>query len=87
MGGFNKTSFSTEATEISGDNAAEFFRYDHTPIRFATGRSLAANFEYATAIPFDMDNSGSDDPANWISPETIQERLKQLGINFWMTAS
>ena len=85
--GFNKTSFSTEATEVTGDNAEEFFRYDHTPILFTDGHCLAVNFEYATAIPFDMDNSGSDVPADWVSPEEIQERLKQLGINFWMAAS
>ena len=86
-GGFNKTSFSTEATEITGDNAEEFFRYDHTPIWFADGHCLSANFEHSTAIPFNMDNSVSDAPADWVSPEEIQERLKQLGINFWMAAS
>jgi len=68
-------------------NAAEIFKSDHAPISFHGGRSKGENFEYATAIPFDIDNSHSDNPADWVKPKDIARRLQKLGINFWMVAS
>ena len=50
------------------------------------GHCLGENFVYALSIPFDIDNS-SDNPEDWIIPEAIASRLKELGINFWMVAS
>ena len=91
-GAFN-TSFAPVQTEITADNAMDFFRYDHTPIKFSGGHCKGENFEYATAVPFDMDNDDADNPekwdnpTNWVSPDTIANRLKALGIIFWMAAS
>ena len=92
-GGLTNTSFSTEPTEITPINAWNFFHDDHTPIRFKNGHSLSGNFEYAWAIPFDIDNDDSnlpeewDNPANWTLPHEISRRLKEFGINYWMVAS
>jgi hypothetical protein len=63
------------------------FCRDHTPIAFKGGVCRGENFGYAMAIPFDIDNSDSDDPLDWISPESIIGRLEQFGINFWIVAS
>ena len=82
----NKT-FTILPMAVTQFNAKGFFRYDHTPISFKNGESLGENFDYATAVPFDVDNSDSDNPVEWISPDDIIGQLKQLGINFWMTAS
>lgn len=86
-GGRTNTSFSTTPTEITEGNAAEVFRYDHTPISFKNGCCLGANFEYATAIVFDIDNSHSDNPADWVHQDEITSRLKKLGFNYWIVAS
>ena len=51
------------------------------------GHCLGDNFEYATAIIADCDNSDSDDPADWIYPEDIARQLKKLGVKFLMVAS
>ena len=83
----NNTSFATEPAIISYENAWDLFRYDHTTISFNGGRCHGDNFAYATAIPFDIDNSHSDNPEDWITPEQLQERLQQLGIIYWMVAS
>ena len=64
-----------------------FFRYDHTSICFKDGHSKGDNFGYATTIPFDIDNSHSDNPEDWITPDAIASRLKGLGISFWMAGS
>jgi len=81
------TSFATEPTTITYDNAGDLFRYDHTPIKFRGGHPLGDNYEYATAIPFDIDNSHSDNPDDWMSPEKMYEWLKELGLIYWMAAS
>jgi len=80
-------SFSTEATEITADNAKDFFRYDHTPILFNGGECNEDNFEYATAIPLVFTNSNSGDPGKWIRPTKIEEQLKEHGLNYWIYAS
>jgi len=81
------TSFSTEPTAITDQNADDFFKFDHTPIRFTNGHSLGANFEFATAIPFDMDNSHSDNPNEWTHPEKMDTWLQERGLNYWIAAS
>jgi|GEM_PF-172126 len=83
----NNTSFETEATVITEDNTKASFRYDHTLIKFRNGQCLKKNFEHAMAIQFDIDNSGSDTPTEWVSPDEIASRLKQLCFNFWIVAS
>jgi len=87
VGGEDKTGFSRIGTIITAAVALDFFRYDHTPICFKDSRSHGKNFKYAWAIPFDIDNSHSDNPEDWITPEAIQEKLEQLDINYWMCAS
>ena len=86
-GGTKNTLFSTTATEITEANASEFFRFDHTPILFKGGYCKGENFEYATCVPFDIDNSHSDNPDDWISPEDVQQQLQHRGINYWMVSS
>jgi hypothetical protein len=87
VGGLRNTAFSVTPTEITEANASEVFRYDHTPILFKEGHSLGENFEHAVAIPFDIDNSHSDNPADWVTPDDIARKLKELGINYLIVAS
>ena len=87
VGKENNTAFSTEPTVITGENAKAFFHDDHTPILFKGGHCLSANFVYAMAIPCDIDNSHSDNPADWVIPEAMASRLQEHGINYWMAAS
>lgn len=86
-GGLANTLFLTTPTEITEANAEEFFRYDHTPILFKGGYCLGTNYECATCIVFDIDNSNSDTPVDWILPDKVASRLKELGINFWISTS
>jgi hypothetical protein len=87
VGEASNTTFSITPTEITEADAMDFFRYDHTPILFTGGHSKGENFEYATAIPFDIDNSHSDNPADWVYPEEIVRRLQAFGINYRIVAS
>jgi len=87
VGGLRNTAFSTTPTQVTEANASEVFCYDHTTILFRDGRCLGANFEYATAIPFDIDNSHSDNPEDWVTTKNIARRLKEFGINYYMVAS
>jgi len=86
-GGETNTSFSIEPTAITEENAEAFFRYDHTMIKFRGGHCKGENFEYATAIAFDIDNSHSDNPADWTYPDDIARQLKKFGVKFLMSAS
>jgi len=87
IGGLTNTSFTTEPTKMTTRNAGEFFRYDHTPIKFTDGHSIGDNFEYATAIPLDIDNSHSDNTSEWMYPEDFEKLLQERGLNYWMSAS
>jgi len=87
VGSEGNTGFETTPTEITEDNVLEVLHYDHTPILFKGGYSHSANFEYAVCIVFDIDNSHSDNPDDWITPEEIARRLKSLGINHWIVPS
>jgi len=86
-GGQHNTSFSCEPTEITEANAEAFFRRDHTTIQFEGGYGKGDNFVHATAIPFDIDNSHSDNPDDWVQPDDIANRLMEMGINFVIVAS
>jgi len=81
-GGQYNTSFSVEPTEITSENAKAFFRYDHTPIKFKGGHCKGENFEYTVAIPFDIDNSHSDNPVDWVTPEAMAMWLRHLPTLF-----
>jgi len=87
VGMLKNTSFSTTPTEITEANASEFFRHDHSPIQFANGHSKGENFELATAIPFDVDNSHSDNSDDWIGADEMYELLQQFGINCYIVSS
>ena len=87
IGALRNTAFSTTPKEVTEANATEIFRYDHSPILFEGGHCLGTNFVYATCIPFDIDNSKSDNPADWITSKEISHRLKELGINHLIVAS
>jgi len=87
VGGANKTSFATEPTEITTRDAAHFFAHDHTTIKFTGGYSDGDNFEYATAIPLDIDNSHSDNTNEWIHLEDFEKLLQERGLNYWVAAS
>jgi len=47
-----QATYSTEATVVTPDS--DFFRFDHTPIRFKNGLCAGKNFDYATAVVFDI---------------------------------
>ena len=81
------TSFAKVPTLVSEAQALNFFRHDHTPISFKGGHSHGDNFWYARAIPFDIDNSHSDNPEDWITPEAMRGQLEELDINYCMVAS
>jgi len=87
VGGTTNTSFDTEPTEITTRNAGEFFQFDHTPILFTDGHATGDNFEYTSSIPLDIDNSSSDNPAEWVHPEDFEKLLQELGLNYWLATS
>ena len=87
VGGTTQTSFATEPTEMTIRNAGNFFQFDHTPIKFTDGHASGDNFEYALAILLDIDNSHSDNPAEWIHQEDMEKLLQELGLNYWIVAS
>ena len=86
-GAEKNTAFSVEPTHITETNAGEFFKLDHAPILFKGGYRKSENFEYASCIVFDIDNSHSDNPDDWITPDKLACRLQSLGINYWIAAS
>ena len=86
-GGTTNTSFATEPTDITTRNAGEFFRYDHTPIKFTDGHAIGDNFEYALAILLDIDNSHSDNANDWIDRDDMEKLLQEHGLNYWIVAS
>ena len=79
--------FTVSPTAIHQGNAKSNFQYDHTTICFKEGRNRDENFEYATTIPFDIDNSHSDSPEDWITPDDVKADLEQRDISFWMYPS
>jgi hypothetical protein len=87
VGGMTNTSFATEPTEITTRNAGEFFQSDHSTIKFTDGHATGDNFEYASAVPLDIDNIHSDNTSDWVHPEDMEKLLQERGLNYWLAAS
>ena len=77
-----KSSFSTIPTDITSANASKFFQHGYTPILFKNGDAKCNNFEYATAIPFIVDNLHCTSHKDWVLPDGIGGLLKAFGIRF-----
>ena len=81
------TSFATEPIVVYDGNAAEFFQHDHTPIKFKNGKRHGDNFEYATAIVADIDNTHSETMNDWSTIDDISAKLKEFGIKHLIVTS
>ena len=88
IGNAKNKSFATEPTAISTmEIANDSFRYDHSPIKFKDGQRHGDNYELAWAAVFDIDNSHSDNPNDWVTREQVSARLKTMELNHWIIAS
>ncbi len=86
-GGRKNALFSTTPKEITEDNVLKLLRFDHTTIRFKGGRCMSKYFEYATAIPFSIDNNHSESQTKWVYPNQISNYLHKFGINHLIVES
>ena len=49
--------------------------YDHVCAQYADGIRKEANFQFSDVLPMDCDNDHSDNPNDWLTPETLAQRL------------
>ncbi len=64
--------------EVVATNAGELSKaigYDHVCARFKDRYRCTDNFEMSTCLMMDCDNDHSDNPENWITPETMLQKL------------
>ena len=59
--------------------------YDHVDAEYRNNTRSEANFILADALTLDCDNDHSDDPEEWITPESIADALND--VNFAITFS
>ncbi len=59
--------------------------YDHVDAEYGNNTRSEANFILADALTLDCDNDHSDDPEEWITPESIADALND--VNFAITFS
>ena len=62
-------------------DSAEAFRkaaeYDYVAAEYADGRRKIENFVSSDIYAFDVDNTHSDDPSEWITPEAVRSRFPE----------
>ena len=54
--------------------------YDHVCAQYADGIRKEANFQFSDVLPMDCDNDHSDNPNDWLTPETLAQRLPAVAI-------
>lgn len=58
---------------------------DHTSILFESGKRSSSNFVKADCVILDVDNSRSENPAEWIEPEHIEKKFP--GVRYAINTS
>ena len=56
---------------LDREQLREALQYDYTPVKFQQNYRHSANFIHATAVGFDIDNDGSDNEEEWVTPEDL----------------
>ena len=59
-------------------------RFDHVAAEYAAGRRSSSSFVSSNCLVMDVDNSHSDEPADWVTPQSLAEQVP--GVTF-MTAT
>ncbi len=59
-------------------------RFDHVAAEYAGGRRSSSSFVSSNCLVMDVDNSHSDEPADWVTPQSLAEQVP--GVAF-MTAT
>ena len=75
---------------VEATNAAELAKCvenDHVAARYKGFRRGNDNFEEAEAIPMDVDNEHSDDPADWVTPGMLADDPILADVSFATTPS
>lgn len=54
--------------------------YDHVCAQYADGIRKEANFQFSDVLPMDCDNDHSDNPNDWLTPETLTQRLPDVAF-------
>ena len=54
--------------------------YDHVCAQYADGIRKEANFQFSDVLPMDCDNDHSDNPNDWLTPETLAQRLPDVAF-------
>lgn len=73
--------FSVKSVEDMGQAVA----YDHVCAEYRNNHRRIKNFISSDCLPVDLDNSHSDDPAEWKSLEDVQAAFP--GVEFWAVES
>ncbi|MCH3958051.1 MAG: phage/plasmid primase, P4 family [Selenomonas sp.] len=69
-------------------NVAEFraaVAFDHVAAAYQNGRRSVGKFQSADMLVMDCDNDHSDVPAEWVTPENLEELL--TGVNYVLASS
>ena len=67
-----------QAEISSAEDLAAAAAFDHVCAAYAGNYRSIQNFLSSDVIPLDVDNEASDDPAEWITPEDIEQEFSDL---------
>lgn len=84
-GNAQNTIYRTPATITSAEDLAAACRKDHVCVAFQECRRKNENYIRGYALAADCDNDFTEDPAAWITPATVAERLP--GVAFYAVKS
>ena len=62
------------------DDLAAVAAYDHVAASFKDNCRGNANFIHSDCSMFDVDNTHSDDPMDWVTPADVQETFPNVGF-------
>lgn len=69
-----------EAVITSAADMKKSARFDHVCARYTSNSRSEANFLSADNVPMDCDNSHSENPDDWITPETLDAILPDVAF-------
>lgn len=83
-GQHNNAHYPNQHTVATADELQAVARLDHVAAQYVDGRRSAASFVTSNCLVLDVDNSHTDAPSEWITPETLAEQLPGVAL---MTAT
>lgn len=75
VGASHNTLYPNQVTVTNASDMEHAARHDHVAATYTGGRRSNAGFESSNCLVMDVDNDHSDNPSEWVTPNSLAEQL------------